>query len=155
MCCGEKKGSGVITYNVKSSRHGLEESSSKATSVKSIERYSPRSTGHERSVPFRTRQRRILSQPHDTILKQASWKSLTQYGVGIWQKQNILKMRSYLQQEWINIKLKTKIEQDRYLVSSKKATFMVLMSTSVWALAKMVASPPFLTFTVFHTTTIW
>lgn len=30
---------------------------------------------------------------------------------------------------------------------------MVLMSTSVWALAKTVTSPPFLMFRVFHTTT--
>lgn len=67
---GCREGCGLITYSVKSSWPKLEESSSKATSVKSIERYSPRSTGQERSVPFRTRQRRILSQPHDTILKQ-------------------------------------------------------------------------------------
>lgn len=69
-CREGKQGCGLITYSVKSSWPKLEESSSKATSVKSIERYSPRSTGQERSVPFRTRQRRILSQPHDTILKQ-------------------------------------------------------------------------------------
>lgn len=32
---------------------------------------------------------------------------------------------------------------------------MVWMSTSVCALAKMVNSPPLLTFTVFHTSTIY
>lgn len=47
-----------------------ESPSSKATSVKSWEWYSPRLTGQERSVPLRIRQRRILSRPHDTILNQ-------------------------------------------------------------------------------------
>ena len=41
-----------------------------------------------------------------------------------------------------------------YLVSSKKAIFMVLMSTSVCALAKMATSPPLTTLRVFHTTII-
>lgn len=40
-------------------------------------------------------------------------------------------------------------------MSSKQVTFIVLMSTSVWALAKTVTSAPFITFKVFHTTTIY
>lgn len=44
--------------------------SSKARSVKSREWYSPRSTGHERRAPLRTRHSRMLSRPHDTSLSQ-------------------------------------------------------------------------------------
>lgn len=47
----------------------------------------------------------------------------------------------------------TNTESGGYLVSSKKATFMVWMSTSVCALAKMVTSPLLVTFRVLHTTT--
>lgn len=63
---------GLPTHSVRSSRLWFEKfPSSKATSVKSIEWYSPRLTGQDRRVPFRTRHRRTLSRPHDTILKPA------------------------------------------------------------------------------------
>lgn len=67
-----KVATGLLTHSVRSSTYWLEEfPSSKATSVKSIEWYSPRLTGQERSVPFRIRHRRMLSRPHETILKPA------------------------------------------------------------------------------------
>lgn len=58
------------THRVRSSQCFEVSPSSKVTSVKSSEWYSPRSTEQERSRPFRTLQSRILLRPHDTILKQ-------------------------------------------------------------------------------------
>lgn len=63
---GERKS---IPYSVRSSgSRWVEWPTSKARSVNSRERYSPKFTGQERKAPLWTRHSLTLSRPHDTIL---------------------------------------------------------------------------------------
>lgn len=121
------------------------------TSVKCIWWCSSRLTGHDRSDPPRTRQKRTLSQPHDTILECVCEHVSLGRGEKVSPSKPLLTCM-VLQEKRVhfqNLMHRTR----SHLLSSKAAILILSMLASVWALARTLTSPRVATCEMFHSTT--
>ena len=90
-------------------------------------------------IPPRTRQKRTLSQPHDTILECAcvygEWVHVSQSQHTSW----LVKSMALLY--WIETSKFVVCRASAHLLSSKAVILILSMLASVWALARTLTSP--------------